>query len=59
MPKHDPVTGVDRTFHELLDRQEKLEATASMLCIKAPELIEEPFPIDEFFFVPHEPALPH
>jgi hypothetical protein len=58
MPKQDPVTGVDRTFHELLDRQEKLEETANLLCFKAPDLVET-FPIDEFFFLPHEPALPH
>jgi hypothetical protein len=61
MPKQDPVTGVNRTFHELLDRQEKLEETANLLCIKAPDLpdVVDPFPIDEFFFLPHEPALPH
>ena len=58
MPKTDPVSGVDRTFHELLDRQEKLEETANLLCFKAPDLVET-FPIDEFFFLPHEPALPH
>jgi hypothetical protein len=59
MPKTDPVSGVNRTFHELLDRQEKLEATANLLCFKAPDPVEDFFPIDEFFFLPHEPALPH
>lgn len=47
-PKTDPVSGVPRTFHELLDRQMKLDAAANMTCFR------QAFPIDEIFprFVP-------
>lgn len=47
MPKTDPFTGVPRTFHELLDRQMKLDATANMLCLKAGDFAPE-----ELFFRP-------
>jgi hypothetical protein len=32
MPKTDPISDVDRHFHDLLDRQAKLDAAASMTC---------------------------
>jgi len=41
MPKSDPVSTVDRTFHELLDRQQKLDATANMSCLKATDFAVE------------------
>jgi hypothetical protein len=54
MPKLDPVSGVNHSFHELLDRSDKLEATANMLCLAPID-----FPVDEFFFREREPALRH
>jgi hypothetical protein len=55
----DFLTGADmpkgnHTFHELLDRQEKLEATASMTCG-----LPGDFALDELEFIPREPALLH
>jgi hypothetical protein len=54
MPKSDPVSLVDRTFHELLDRQQKLDAAASLSCLKAQD-----FALEEVFheFVP--PSFAH
>jgi hypothetical protein len=54
MPKTDPVSGVPRSFNELLDRQMKLDATASMTCFKVAELAPH-----ELFFVPLPPAFAH
>jgi hypothetical protein len=47
MPKN--ISGVSRTFHELLDRQQKLDATANMSCLKRTD-----FPLEELMheFVP-------
>jgi hypothetical protein len=42
-PKTDPVSGVSRTFHDLLDRQGKLDAAANMICL--PRV----FPVEDFF----------
>ncbi len=42
-PTTDPVSGVPRTFHELLDRQMKLDATVHMSCGRSS------FPVDEIF----------
>ena len=52
MPKG--IDGVQRTFHDLLDRQAKLEATASMSCLKRID-----FPLEEIFFEPMKPAFAH
>jgi hypothetical protein len=49
MPKLDPVSGVARNFHELLDRQMKLDVTANMSCG-----IVGDFAVEELF-VPHLP----
>jgi hypothetical protein len=42
-PTFDPVSGVARTFHDLLDRQMKLDAAASMVCRRSD------FPLDDIF----------
>ena len=46
--------GVPRTFHELLDRQARLEATAGMSCLKPID-----FPVEEIFTEPLKPAFVH
>ena len=50
MPKKDPVTGDPLTFHDLLDRQMKLDATANMTCATAGD-----FAVEEMF-MPHLPS---
>jgi len=52
-PKNDPVSGVPRTFNDLLDRQTRLDATVNMSC--QPHTL----PVEEMFtrFVP--PAFAH
>ncbi|WP_140631695.1 choice-of-anchor X domain-containing protein [Methylibium rhizosphaerae] len=52
MPKN--IDGVQRTFHDLLDRQARLEATAGMSCLKPID-----FPIEEIFLEPLKPAFAH
>jgi hypothetical protein len=52
MPK--TIDGVMRTFHDLQDRQQKLDATASMSCLKKID-----FPLEEIFFEPLVPAFAH
>ena len=54
MPKQDPETGTNRNFNELLDRRDKLDATANMLCVFPGD-----FALDELFFEVREPALRH
>lgn len=54
MPKTDPVSGVSRTFHELLDRQQKLDATANMSCLKKAD-----FPLEEIFHEFMPPGFAH
>jgi hypothetical protein len=54
MPKTDPVSGVDRTFHELLDRQQKLDAAASMSCLSVTD-----FALEELFHEFMPPAFAH
>jgi hypothetical protein len=54
MPKSDPVSGVNRTFNELLRRSQLLDATASMICRK-----DFGFPLSELFFAPLPPAFAH
>jgi hypothetical protein len=49
MPKTDPVSGVPRTFHDLLDRQAKLDATANMICLGPDD-----FAVEDLF-IPHLP----
>jgi len=54
-PKTDPVSGVPRTFHDLLDRQGKLDAAAHMSC-----KLGKGFPFEDLFlpvFTP--PGFPH
>ena len=54
MPKEDPVSGVPRTFHDLLDRQAKLDATANMSCLAVDD-----FAVEDLF-IPHlPPAFAH
>jgi len=43
-PKLDPVSGVARTFHDLLDRQMKLDAAASMPCRSRDFALDDIFP---------------
>lgn len=44
-PKQDPVTHAPRTFHDLLDRAAKLDATANMVCgPRGSFALEEIFP---------------
>src|SRR5262249_44123730 len=43
-PTDDPVSHVPRTFHDLLDRQGKLDAAAHMTC----KLVKD-FPIEDLF----------
>jgi len=43
-PTYDPVSGVPRTFHDLLDRQMKLDATANMACRLRGFPLEDLFP---------------
>lgn len=50
MPKMDVVSGDPHTFHELLDRQMKLDATANMTCGVVGE-----FAVEELFR-PHLPS---
>ncbi len=52
MPKN--IDGAMRTFHDLLDRQMKLDATASMSCA-----FKYDFAVEEIFFQPLVPALVH
>jgi hypothetical protein len=52
MPK--TIDGAPRTFHELLDRQMKLDATASMSC-----RLKGDFAVEEIFFEPLPPAFAH
>jgi hypothetical protein len=54
MPKTDPVSHVPRTFHDLLDRAQKLDLTANMSCFKTFD-----FPLEEIFFEPLPPAFAH
>jgi hypothetical protein len=54
MPLTDTSTGVARHFHELLDRQMKLDLTANMSCLKLDE-----FAVEELFFEPLKPAFAH
>lgn len=44
MPKTDPVSGVSRTFHELLDRAAKLDVAAHMSCTRLTD-----FALEELF----------
>lgn len=50
MPKTDPVTGDALFFHELMDRQMKLDATANMTCGAVGD-----FAVEEMF-MPHLPS---
>jgi hypothetical protein len=50
MPKSDPITDEDRTFHDLLDRQAKLDAAVSMTCGLTGEIAVEDL------FEPHLPS---
>jgi hypothetical protein len=50
MPKMEPVTGDALWFHELLDRQTKLDATANMTCGAFGD-----FAVEELF-MPHLPS---
>ncbi len=50
MPKTDPVTDDPHTFHELLDRQMKLDVTANMTCGAVGD-----FAVEEIF-MPHLPS---
>ena len=45
MPVNDPVSGMPHTFHDLLDRQEKLDLAANMSC-----KVHVDFPLEELFF---------
>jgi len=54
MPKTDPVTGVDRYFHDLLDRQAKLDAAANLSC-----LASDDFAVEELFGPHLPPAFVH
>jgi hypothetical protein len=54
MPKQDPVSNVNRTFNELLDRQMKLDATAHLTCFKAAD-----FALEELGFRPVPPGFRH
>jgi hypothetical protein len=54
MPKTDPVSGVPRTFHDLLDRQAKLDATANMICVAADD-----FAVEDLFMQHQPPAFVH
>ena len=52
MPRN--IDGAMRTFHDLLDRQMKLDATAGMSCVKKFD-----FALEEIFFEPLVPAFAH
>jgi hypothetical protein len=52
MPKN--IDGAMRTFHDLLDRQMKLDATAGMSC-----QFKTDFALEEIFFEPLAPAFAH
>jgi hypothetical protein len=54
MPITDPVSHVNRTFHELLDRQMKLDASAHLTCFKIND-----FPLEELAFRPLPRSFPH
>jgi hypothetical protein len=54
MPKSDPVSGVSRTFHELLDRAQRLDATAHMSCVNKID-----FAVEELFLEPIPRAFVH
>lgn len=54
MPKVDPVSGDPRTFHELLDRQMKLDVTANMTCGVVGD-----FAVEEMFMPHLPPAFAH
>jgi len=54
MPKMEPGTGDPITFHELLDRQMKLDATANMTCGAVGD-----FAVEEMFMPHLPPAFVH
>ena len=54
MPKMEPGTGDPITFHELLDRQMKLDATANMTCGAVGD-----FALEEMFMPHLPPAFVH
>jgi hypothetical protein len=54
MPKFDPVTQEPRSFHELLDRQMKLDATANMSCTQLNDAA-----LEDLFFAPQPPSFVH
>jgi hypothetical protein len=54
MPIADPVSGVPRTFNELLARRVKLDATVNMSCAR-----KRDFAIDDLFIEPLAPAFVH
>jgi hypothetical protein len=54
MPVADPVSGVPRHFHDLLDRQMKLDATANLSCQNKHDLA-----LQDLFVMPQPAAFPH
>lgn len=54
MPVADPVSGVPRHFHDLLDRQMKLDATANLSCQSQHDLA-----LQDLFVMPQPAAFPH
>jgi hypothetical protein len=54
MPVVDPVSHVNRNFHDLLDRQMKLDATAHLTCFNPAD-----FALEELNFRPLPPAFRH
>jgi hypothetical protein len=54
MPKTDPVSDVPRHFHDLLDRQAKLDAAANLSC-----LASDDFAVEELFGPHLPPAFVH
>ena len=52
MPKI--IDGVMRNFHDLLDRQQKLDATANMSCVQVKD-----FALEEIFFEVRKPSFAH
>ena len=54
MPVADPVSGVPRHFHDLLDRQMRLDATANLSCGGPKDMA-----LQDVFMLPQPAAFPH
>ena len=54
MPMHDPISGVPRTFNDLLERRMKLDADANLSCASRNDVA-----LDDVFMRPLPPAFAH